>query len=114
MVVQVDKAYIDEVGKQLTLQIAQALKNGDLPMDDLPEVSAMILDQIDLQTNHDQLISFLEKLQTRWPFFETLLMIERGKAAERQTDKKIEEMRELIETHNEKVTSPAAGVAQAI
>ena len=68
--------YRDQIGKRLTNRIGDAVENGELIVDDVPDCCDAILAVIDTISSYDQMIAFLKKLSTHWPFFGTILETE--------------------------------------
>ncbi|MDZ4209963.1 MAG: hypothetical protein U1C56_02175, partial [Candidatus Curtissbacteria bacterium] len=54
---------------------------------DLPLIANFVLNNIDTDQNHDQLIAHLDELSKRWPFFEKVEQLERGEVKEANEDR---------------------------
>lgn len=78
----------DQIGKRLTQRIGDAVESGELIVEDVPDCCDAILAVIDTITSHDQMIAFLKKLSSHWPFFATILETEEHNTATVETIQK--------------------------
>ena len=92
----INEEYKDKLGQSLTLQLAQALKAGNITEEDLPTAASYILNRIDTLKTKEELIQFLTDLASKWTFFSNTLLMEKGEIIEAQEDKKVDQMEELI------------------
>lgn len=86
----------DKIGKQLTVRLAEALKKGEVKLEEASKASSFILDNIDKITIHDKLVDFLNRLNSKWPVFSQILTIEKGKIVEKQEKAVSEQASELL------------------
>lgn len=91
-----DEARKNVVGERLARKVARALEDGTVTLEQLPEISSYILDNIDTITNHGQLMTFLTELSQKWPVFSNVLTMEQGEVQEKKEDQKIEQVENLI------------------
>jgi len=68
-----DEKFRNTVAADLTIRIAQAIKSGELPEDQLSSVCQDVLDNKDVPTTYEEFIVMLNKLTDRWPIFTTVL-----------------------------------------
>lgn len=68
-----------QVETMLVEAVITALESGDLAEGDLPAIGNAILSHIDSITSSQELVTFLKKLSSEWPFFSQVLEIEMGK-----------------------------------
>ena len=92
-----DETHREAMGEKLTKRIAQALTDGDLTLEQLPDVASLILDTIDRITTHMELVTFLTTLTKDYSFFEDLLTLERGEEQEEEAHEKVDKVQQLIE-----------------
>lgn len=81
---QLDDEYRSEVECAMVYAMISGLENSQLKSDDLPEVSALILDELPKATTHQMLMVFLEKLSQRWGIFTSVANVEMARVIERQ------------------------------
>lgn len=95
-VMDFDEAHKNVIGERLARKVARALEDGTVTLEQLPEISSYILDNIDTITTHDQLMTFLTNLSQKWPVFSDVLTMEEGEVQEKKEDQKIEQVEDLL------------------
>lgn len=112
-----DEIYKNSLGKQLTVRLAEALRNQEISEEELPVVANYILENIDNIVNHSQLLDFLTNLGQRWPIFSNILVLEKKgqiETKEKETlkqamglikENKIDEAINIVKTSTEKNNS---------
>jgi len=73
----------EDVQRKILEQIVLSLEKEDLKTEDVPVISRFVLEKIDQIANEEQLTFFLNELSQKWPVFEGLLVIEKGKEKEK-------------------------------
>lgn len=73
MTQQINEEYRNLIGYELTLRLAQAIKNQEISVLEAPYVSKFILNNIDHVKNREDMVTFLAKLAKDWPFFNDVL-----------------------------------------
>jgi len=75
----IDPTNKNRIGKKLTVCIGEAVENGQLQVENIPEVCKCILTVIDTISTYDDLKQFFNKLATTWPFFTEVISTENQK-----------------------------------
>lgn len=88
--------YRNKIGYQLTLRLAQAIKNKEIGVVEAPFISKQILNNIDKINSHDEMVAFLTKLVEDWPFFSNILTLELSEEEEKISQEKIKEIQQLL------------------
>lgn len=81
MAVSFDDAYRKNAGVKISVRIGQAIKDGELPDDEVHELCAYVLVAIQDMRSEEEYLHFLITLTARWPFFRQLADSERAKLA---------------------------------
>jgi vesicle coat complex subunit len=92
----VTEAYKNKITERVARRLADAVKNGEVTMDELPEVSAYVLDNIDKATNNSELLTFLEELGQKYSFFAQLLTAEKVEEVEQNKQEALTEASSLL------------------
>lgn len=74
MAVPLDPKYKNQMEVKLTLRIAEAIKSGELPGDQLAVVCQDVLDHADAPTSKEEYVTMVEHLTKRHPIFSPVLM----------------------------------------
>ncbi|MDP2632933.1 MAG: hypothetical protein Q8P25_04415 [Candidatus Curtissbacteria bacterium] len=85
--VDVSNSHRDEILKKIVKDLVMAMENNSVTEADLPLIANFVLNNIDTDQNHDQLIAHLDELSKRWPFFEKVEQLERGEVKEANEDR---------------------------
>lgn len=78
------------IERRIVERIIFCLENGGLKDTDVPAVSDFALAEIKKVVKHQDLINFLAKLSSKWPIFDQLVAIEKGKLDENVEDEVFE------------------------
>lgn len=89
-------AYRNKIGERLTIRLAKAIKDQEISVDEYPEVSSYILENIDKATSNSELFQFLEDIAKKWPIFSDVSAGEQAEVAQKDTQEKVEEVKNLI------------------
>lgn len=92
----IDAAYRDKIGMLLTDRLISALKNNEISEEEMPNVTSFILGGIDAVQTQEQMLTFLQDLNTKWPIFSSVVTVEKGESIEKRDEEKVEQMEELI------------------
>ncbi|HSX18621.1 MAG TPA: hypothetical protein VLE91_00645 [Candidatus Saccharimonadales bacterium] len=76
----------DEIVKRLTQDLVEEMEKNGVTEADLPKIADFILEKVDKAQNHNELITLLDQLSAKWPFFETVEQLERGEVRELMED----------------------------
>lgn len=55
-----------------------AFEKKEIVEDELSKIADMVLSKIDLAKTHEQLVTFLQELASKWAIFKNILIIEQG------------------------------------
>jgi hypothetical protein len=67
-----DEKYRNNIGCRITIRIGQAIKDGELPEEEIKEICAYVLVAIQDIKTEDEFSSFCFLLSARWPFLKQL------------------------------------------
>jgi hypothetical protein len=99
-------AYRDKIGMTLLNRLAQALRAGEIDRIELAEISTDILENLDKALTNVEILGYLEKLASEWPFLADLVTEEKKQEATLADQIKINEIGSLL--NNESNTNNAA------
>lgn len=95
-----DVPFDEEKKRKIENQIVEAmidgLKKEELDKEEVPKISAFVLQRIDSITNQQQLIDFLRELSAMNRVFTLILIIESGEIQEREEFRKAQQALNLI------------------
>lgn len=89
---QLDEAYRADVRRTMVDVMISGLESGTLSSNDLPLISARILDELPAAITHQQLVAFLESMSQQWPMFGAVANMEMGKVIESKKEAVIHQM----------------------
>lgn len=68
-----DDSYKNNIGAKLTNRLGLALEQHEIEEEDAVQIIDMILPAFEIMTQKEELIDFLSKLSSTWPFFAELV-----------------------------------------
>jgi hypothetical protein len=72
MAAPIPPTHLNTIGCRITVRISEAIKNNELPDDELPELCAYLAVALkDIRTD-EELMRFLVVLSARWPFLKSV------------------------------------------
>lgn len=89
-------AYRDKIGMTLLNRLAQALRNGEIDRIELAEISTDILENLDKASANAEILGYLEKLASEWPFLADLITEEKKQEAALADQVKIDQIGSLL------------------
>jgi hypothetical protein len=91
------QAYKNKIGERLTLKIIDALKSKTITTTESSEISAFILENLDMAGTNAQVLEFLEIIAVKWPFLSSLAVAEQSAEIEKDKNNTITEVQNLIQ-----------------
>lgn len=92
-----DDTYKNKIGERVVRRLGQALKDGEISLEDASVISSYLLDNIDKAKDNLQLFNFLEGLAKRWPIFSNILTAETGEIIDKKEKEAVEKASGLIQ-----------------
>lgn len=62
----------DQLGYTLTKRLSQAIRDNDIYVEEVDTASNMILTVVDTMNTQEEVVAFLQKLASAWPFLNEL------------------------------------------
>lgn len=89
---------VTNIQSAIVEKIAQALEGEKITEDELPTIATFVLNNTKSLTTEEQLLAFLDELAKKWPFFEPIEELEKGRAREAGEDKVVADVLKLAKS----------------
>ena len=86
-----------EVERKLVEVIIDSLEKNLISVGDKDAISAFILQRMLSVRTHEELITFLRELSSKWSIFSPLLVIESGEVKEKNEDRVVDKVQSLTQ-----------------
>lgn len=101
----------DILASDVVRTMIHALEEQKLQLDDMSIIADFILQGIDSIQTQEQLAQFMGELAQRWPIFENISLVEKGKVEDKMEDRALEQV--LTMTKNGDIEGALALAKQA-
>ena len=85
----------EDIEKKILEEISNALEKGELKADDSAAIANFILEKLDGVSSSTELVNFLQELSQKWPVFNNLLEIEKGKQEQKDDQVAVGQVEDL-------------------
>lgn len=86
----------EEVQKIILREISDGLKNGKLTADETTKIASFVNEKVRLINDRNELLVFLKDLADRWPIFNNIYQVEKGKEEQKEDVQAVIRAEELI------------------
>lgn len=94
----VSEEKLTNIQSAIVEKIAQALEEEKVAEDELPEIATFVLEKTNNITTEEQLLLFLDDLAQKWPFFEPIEELEKGREREKGEEQVVEDVLKLAKS----------------
>lgn len=91
------QAHKKEVERKLVETIIDSLGKNLISVNDKNTMSGFILERMPIVKTHEELITFLRELSSKWAIFSPLLVIESGEVKDKNEEKAVDKVETLTQ-----------------